>query len=287
MKIAIFGTTYDSRHNQSLIDVVDVLIKNGVEVIFEQSFFDYVRPNVALPEVKNAHTDDIEVDIAISFGGDGTFLATSHKLAKKNIPILGINAGHLGFLADVSASEIEEVLVDVINGHYNVEPRVMLQMKLSSPLGGIYLALNEIAILRQDTSSMITLDVYIDSEFVNSYKSDGLLISTPTGSTAYSLSVGGPIVSPKSANFIVVPMAPHSLTVRPLIINDDCKIGVRVKSRSGNYQIAVDGYSIHLPESTSVFIEKAEYQIKSIQPQNHTFFKTLRNKLMWGADTRL
>lgn len=286
MKIAIFGTSYDCHYNQCLEDIVDILRAKNVEVVFEKTFLEYVRDKISVSGIEAVASEAVEADIAISFGGDGTFLATSQILAKKGTPILGINAGHLGFLADVSDHELESVLKDVLEGRYKIEQRVMLQMKLSSQSDTDYTALNEIAMLRHDTSSMIAVDVTIDGEFVANYKSDGLLVATPTGSTAYSLSLGGPIVSPNSANLLVVPISPHSLTVRPLVIRDDCRIDVCVKSRSGNYQVAVDGRSINLDDSTTIAIKKSDYRINSIQPLDHTFFRTLRNKLMWGADTR-
>ena len=287
MRIAIFGTTYDHHYNQCLQDVVNILGSNGASIVFEKTFRKYIDGQITLSGVETAEADSVDADIAISFGGDGTFLATSQMLAKKGTPILGINAGHLGFLADVSAHELEQVLLDILSGRYKIEKRVMLQMKLSNDTDTSHTALNEIAILRHDTSSMIAVDVTIDGEFVANYKSDGLLVATPTGSTAYSLSLGGPIVSPNSANFLIVPIVSHSLTVRPLVIRDDCRIDVCVKSRSGNYRIGVDGHSINLDESTTIAIEKSRYQTNSIQPLDHTFFRTLSNKLMWGADTRV
>lgn len=287
MKIAILGTSYEQRYDRSLVDVIEILLRNGVDIFIEESFRRYIGDRVSIPEVSVVPLDDIEADMAISFGGDGTYLVTSHTLARKNIPILGINAGHLGFLADVSISEIESVLLDVVEGRYTTESRVMLDVRFSDGTESARTVLNEVAVLRGDTCSMLTLDLYVDGEFVNSYKSDGLLVSTPTGSTAYSLSVGGPIVSPDSADFIISPIAPHSLTVRPLIVRDDRTIEIRMKSCAESYQIAVDGYSMHLPDSTSIRVKKSQYSITSIQPEGHTFFKTLRSKLMWGADTRL
>ncbi|PID94649.1 MAG: NAD kinase [Bacteroidales bacterium] len=285
MKIAIFGTTYDKKYNKLLETIIQTLNKNAVEMVFEQFFFSFVKQNsdICLDNITKQYAQDIDADIAISFGGDGTFLATAKLLLEKNILILGINAGHLGFLADVPEKEIETVLSEIIDGKYKIERRAMLRIELSDKKYGVFRALNEVALLRQDTASMIEIDMTIEGEDVTSYKSDGLIISTPTGSTAYSLSLGGPIISPKSENFLIVPLAPHSLTVRPLVIPDNCQIELKVYSRSGNYQVAIDGQSINLPDSTTVKIEKSDYMVQCIQPLNHTFFKTIRDKLKWGV----
>jgi len=265
MKIILFGSK-----NVNLVQKIhEISVKNGAELVIADEMNDFCA------------------DFAISLGGDGTFLTTSSKIGAKNISILGINAGRLGFLADVGEEEIDAVLPEIIAGKYRVEERSVLQMSLSDEnVPTIPFALNEIAVLKMDTSSMINISTFIDNELVNIYKSDGLIISTPTGSTAYSLSVGGPILTPNAKNFVIVPVASHSLTVRPLVICDNCEIKLVISSRSGSCQIAVDGRSFQISDKTEIFIKKADFTVKSIQPQNHSFYNTLKNKLMWGKDAR-
>ena len=207
--------------------------------------------------------------------------------AKKNIPILGINTGRLGFLADVSPEEMEETFEDIYKGNYKVEDRSVLQaFSEGKPLKGYPCGLNEIAILKRDSSSMITIHTSINGAYLTTYQADGLVIATPTGSTAYSLSIGGPVIVPHSNTIAITPVAPHSLNIRPIVINDDWEITLDVESRSHNFLVAIDGRSETCREGTRLTIRKADYRIKVIKRQNHVFFHTLRDKMMWGADGR-
>jgi NAD+ kinase len=291
MKIILFGTRNNDFFDAFIEKIFNTLIKNGVEIFVENVLFRQLQEKSALylekinPLIDNSN---FSADIAISLGGDGTFLNTAAKIVDKNIPILGINAGRLGFLADVSEAEIESVLQEILKKNYRIEQRTVLQLALSdSIIPTSPFALNEIAVLKQDSSAMLNISAWVDNEFVNTYQSDGLLVSTPTGSTAYALSVGGAILAPNSSNFIILPVASHSLTVRPLVIGDNCKIRLQASSRTGICQIAIDGRSFQIFDKTEIFIKKAAHFIKSITPLNHSFFNTLRNKLMWGADIRL
>ena len=225
--------------------------------------------------------------MAISLGGDGTFLKAAAQVGNRQIPILGINTGRLGFLADVLPEEMEQVVDEILKGHYWVEDRSVLQV--ISPTGAIHLTpfgLNEIAVLKHDSSSMISIHTAINGELLTTYQADGLVVATPTGSTAYSLSVGGPIIVPHSRTFAVTPVAPHSLNVRPLVIGDDAEITLRIESRSHNYLVSVDGRSESLSEETQLIIRKAHYCVRVVKRFDHHFFNTLRNKMMWGADAR-
>ena len=269
MKIILFGSKNNDFTAKLVQKIYEIVVKNGAELVIADEMGDFCA------------------DFAISLGGDGTFLTTAAKIGSKNIPVLGINAGRLGFLADVGEDEIDAVLPEIIVKKGLIEERSVLQMSLSDgQVPTIPFALNEIAILKMDNSSMIDVTTFIDNEQVNVYKSDGLIISTPTGSTAYSLSVGGPILTPNAKNFVIVPVASHSLTVRPLVICDNCEIKLKISSRTGSCQIAVDGRSFQISDKTEIYIKKADFTVKSIQPQNHSFYNTLRNKLMWGKDTR-
>ena len=225
--------------------------------------------------------------MVLSMGGDGTFLKAASYVGKKNIPILGINTGRLGFLADISPEEMEETFEDIYRGNYKVEDRSVLQVFSESQfLKGYPCGLNEIAILKRDSSSMITIHTSINGAYLTTYQADGLVIATPTGSTAYSLSIGGPIIVPHSKTIAITPVAPHSLNVRPIVVNDDCEITLDVESRSHNFLVAIDGRSETCREGTRLTIRKADYHIKIVKRPNHVFFHTLRNKMMWGADGR-
>ena len=222
----------------------------------------------------------------MSIGGDGTFLKTASHVGNKNIPILGINTGRLGFLADISGEEIVAAFDDILNNRYRIEERTILQVKTSDSNEIFGYALNEVAVLKQDTSSMITVHTKLNEEFLTDFQSDGLIVSTPTGSTAYSMSVGGPLVLPLSKNFILAAVAPHSLNIRPLVIPDDFKIELEVKSRLGCYLISLDGRSAVLNQSTKIFVQKSDFTLKLLKRENYTYYNTLRNKLMWGVDKR-
>lgn len=225
------------------------------------------------------------VNMALSVGGDGTFLRTAALIGNANVPILGINAGHLGFLADVPLSEAADVLPAIISqAHYTVERRSLLQLDIPDCRQHYQRhALNEVAILKRDQSSMVSVSVYVDGLFLNRYDADGLTIATPTGSTAYAMSAGGPILEPQSANWVIVPIAPHSLTTRPLVLRDTCRLELRVESRNNIFLVAVDGTPLHLTTQSRLIIEKADYSIGVVRRPERTFYDTLREKLMWGA----
>ena len=208
-------------------------------------------------------------------------------MAGKNIPILGINAGRLGFLADVSKDEIIQAIDEFFLGDYKVEERTMLEVEVDSlPSDYTPYALNEVALLKQDSSSMITINATFGANFLNSYQADGLIIATPTGSTGYSLSVGGPVLMPECSDFVIAPVAPHTLNVRPLVVPDNEAITLSVESRTGNYLVALDGRSFVSSCNKDISLRKAPFKTLVIKRNNHTFVSTLRNKLMWGADNR-
>lgn len=231
---------------------------------------------------------DTDVDMALSIGGDGTFLRTAAAVGKSGIPILGINAGHLGFLADVPLEEVEDALISIlINKRYEVEHRSLLHLDiLNCQQPYQQNALNEVAILKRDQSSMVSVSVFVDGCFLNQYDADGLAIATATGSTAYAMSAGGPILEPQSNCWVIVPIAPHSLTTRPLVIRDSCELDIQVESRNNIYLVATDGKPVHLTTQSKLHLSKADYQIGVVRRPDRTFFDTLRTKLMWGRDGR-
>lgn len=239
-------------------------------------------PGVSLVE------GDAEVDMALSVGGDGTFLRTAAAIGRSEVPILGINAGHLGFLADVPLSEVDDALTSIlVEKKYEVEHRSLLHLDiLNCQQPYQQNALNEVAILKRDQSSMVSVSVYVDGNFLNQYDADGLAIATATGSTAYAMSAGGPILEPQSNCWVIVPIAPHSLTTRPLVIRDSCELDIEVESRNNIYLVATDGKPVHLTTQSKLHLSKADYQIGVVRRPDHTFFDTLRTKLMWGRDGR-
>lgn len=229
-----------------------------------------------------------DVDMALSIGGDGTFLRTAASIGRTGVPILGINAGHLGFLADVPLLEVSDALKTIlIDKNFIVEYRSLLHLDIldcSQPYQQY--ALNEVAVLKRDQSSMVSVSVYVDGCFLNQYDADGLAIATSTGSTAYAMSAGGPILEPQSNCWVIVPIAPHSLTTRPLVIRDSCELDIVVESRNNIYLVATDGKPVHLTTQSKLHLSKADYQIGVVRRPDHTFYDTLRTKLMWGRDGR-
>ena len=222
-------------------------------------------------------------------GGDGTFLTSAAAIGDKNIPILGVNCGHLGFLAEVQTQDVDNILQKLVDGEYTIERRSLLNLTILDKEGikreGLIMApnaLNEIAILKQGLTNMLTIETKVNGELLHTYHSDGLIIATPTGSTAYNLSIGGPIVVPQNRGMILTPIAPHSLTVRPIIMPDDWKIDIRVSSRYDAYMVSVDGRSQSLSTDLSLHIERAPYTVKVVQIGDNSFLKSLKTKLNWG-----
>lgn len=289
MKFAIFGNTYQAKKSSHAENLFRILEQRKAQICVCREFHHFLTADLHLniPSAELFDGDDFYADMVISIGGDGTFLKAASRVGKKDIPILGINTGRLGFLADISPKEMEETFDEIYNNHYKIEERSVLQLKcndkhlMESPY-----ALNEIAVLKRDSSSMISIHAAINGAPLTTYQADGLVVATPTGSTAYSLSVGGPVIVPHSKTIAITPVAPHSLNVRPIVICDDWEITLDVESRSHNFLVAIDGRSESCKESTQLKISKADYSIKVVKRFNHIFFDTLRNKLMWGADIR-
>ena len=289
MKFAIFGNIYQAKKSSYAEQLFKLLTQHNAQICICQEFYNFLTEtlHLVLPPVELFNDDDFEADIVISLGGDGTFLKAASRVGKKNIPILGINTGRLGFLADISPEEMGNTLEDIYNHHYKIEERSVLQLDCNDKsLMHCPYALNEIAVLKRDSSSMISIHTAINGAPLTTYQADGLIIATPTGSTAYSLSVGGPIIVPHSKTIAITPVAPHSLNMRPIVICDDWTITLDVESRSHNFLVAIDGRSESCKETTRLTISRADYTIKVIKRLDHIFFNTLRNKMMWGADIR-
>ncbi len=288
MKVAIFGNTNRPDVLSYLKIFFESLHDKGVNFLLKENLYVYMKENdLSVDDVSVIVDDDFQADLAISIGGDGTFLTTAACIGDKQIPILGVNTGRLGFLTDVSEDNIKSAIDLILKKEYHTEERSLLYVETSETESLTYpYALNEVAVLKQDTSSMIAISASLNGEPVHTYQSDGLIVSTPTGSTAYSMSVGGPIVVPQAQNIILSPVASHSLNVRPLIIPDDWTLELEVNSRTGSFLLALDGRSKVLEQTTKLKISKADHKIKIIKQPGHTFFNTLKNKLMWGLDKR-
>lgn len=288
-RFAIFGNTYQPKNSQAVQKLFDILTSYGAQILVDKPFFAYLRDEMRI-QMSNCETvegDSFCADVAISMGGDGTFLTTAMRVGEKQIPILGINTGRLGFLADFSLSDIEQTLAACFSGQLRQEHCSILQVESSDgSLHGFPYALNEVAILKHDISSMISIRVDINGEYLTTYQADGLIVNTPTGSTGYALSVGGPVMLPGSQDIGLVPVAPHGLTVRPLMLPDNQEISLSVESRSHSFLVAIDGRSESCGESTRLTIRKAPYMVHVLKRPDASFLHTLRSKLLWGSDTR-
>lgn len=292
MKVAVFGTQVSDDFVPVLQEFFGFLKAREIEVQLYKPFYNFITEELQAKTYYtsffHSHTDfDEENSYIFSVGGDGTFLQSVLLIRNFSIPVIGVNSGRLGFLADISEDQVNDALVNIFNKNYKVVKRTMLEIEFSDRENlDFNYALNEMTVLKTDNSSMLNVTAYIDGEFLNNYWADGLIIATPTGSTAYSLSVGGPILTPNSENIIITPMAPHNLTIRPIVVPDNCTITLKVEGRGSNYLTSLDSRSVAVEFSTVITIKKARFKLKTLQLPEQPFFYTLRNKLMWGIDRR-
>ena len=289
LRFAFFGNTYQPKKSVSIRQILASLAQRKAEVSIERAFYDFLvsDPQNALSGVTVFDGNNFDADFVISMGGDGTFLRAASMVGSKQVPILGINTGRLGFLADVTAQEIDHTIQALYEGDYAVETRSVIEVSTSGQkLKGYRCALNDVAILKRDNASMITIHCTVNGDYLTTYQADGLIMSTPTGSTAYSLSNGGPIIVPGTHVFLLTAVAPHSLNVRPIVLSEDSEIQLTVESRTHNYLVALDGRSEPLQETTRLRLRKAPYRVRVIKRADTKYFYTLREKMMWGADQR-
>lgn len=292
MKIALYGLTVNPDFTEELPRLFSLFKEKKIENFIYRPFLEYLNQDCNFfPEVSGTFEtgNDLPEDVSflMSLGGDGTLLKSFVAAMNRSIPLVGINSGRLGFLSDISRDEIDKALDDIIAGNIIIDERTVLELEvLHSDHSDFYYALNEITVTKLDSSSMINIHTYINDEFLNTYWADGLIIATPTGSTAYSLSVGGPILTPDSENFVISPIAPHNLTVRPLVVPDHHDITLQVEGRGLHFLTSVDSKSEPIYFSVLLKISKASFKVKTIRLKDHSFFTTLRNKLMWGVDKR-
>ncbi|RKE91885.1 NAD kinase [Ichthyenterobacterium magnum] len=293
MKIAIYGQYYHNNTQSSIDTLLNFLASKNVSVYIENDFFNMVKNKSSISitntPFKTFKTLDNTYDLLISIGGDGTILRAITHVRDLSIPIVGINTGRLGFLATIQNNQIEAAIDDILNGDYKTTERTLLCVETqpeNEDLLETNFALNEIAVSRKNTTSMITVETHLNNEYLTSYWADGLIISTPTGSTGYSLSCGGPVITPDANNFVITPIAPHNLNARPFVIPDDTEIRLKIDGREEHYLISLDSRIATLHNSTIVTIKKADFNIKMIELTHESFIDTLRKKMLWGEDRR-
>ncbi len=292
IKVAIYGRAFQAQVSKHVVQLFELLTERNVEVWVYGEFKEFLTETYSIAENENTFTcqQDLPKDIKfmLSLGGDGTMLAAVSILRDSNIPITGINLGRLGFLASINKENIEEALIALLSDHYTIEKRTLLAVEAesSSLFNGSSFALNDVTLIKRDTSAMITLKVSLNGDFLNEYWADGLIIATPTGSTAYSLSCGGPIISPGSGNFVITPISPHNLNVRPLVISDEDVLRIEIESRGDRFLLSCDSRTVNVATSEKIRIFKAGFEINLIRLKDESFFSTLRQKLLWGLDTR-
>ncbi|MEJ6588778.1 MAG: NAD kinase [Crocinitomicaceae bacterium] len=291
MRVAIYGRKITKQTLPAFNEVFETLSSFGWEMILEEemskSLTQKTTLNFPFDTFSSANDLTSGVDLMISIGGDGTFLKSVNYIRSSGFPILGINTGRLGFLANVSKENIQEALGLVRDKKYIYQERSLLRVHADDGLlENDFFAMNELALHKKDSSSMMTVRVSLDGNFLNTYWSDGLIVSTPTGSTAYNLSCGGPIVTPGCQVHIVTPIAPHNLNVRPMVIPDHMPITLNVEGRGRSYLLSLDGKSISIRQGQEIVIKKADFMIKVIKFENNNFLDTIRNKMLWGIDNR-
>jgi NAD+ kinase len=293
MKVAIYGQYYQNSTEPIIKDIFTFFNNNAVELVIEKNFLDILYEKQLVQQdykTFSSHTElDSGFDILISIGGDGTILRAATLVRDSGIPILGINAGRLGFLAMVQRDNIDAFLNFILHKQYTLSPRTLLSLDISPEndcVSEINFAMNEITVSRKDTTSMITIETYLNGEFLNAYWADGLIISTPTGSTGYSMSCGGPILTPDVESLVITPLAPHNLNARPLVIPDSTEVMLKVSGRDDQYLVSLDSRVTSIAKESVLTIRKTPFTINMAEIPEETFLKTLRKKLLWGEDRR-
>ena len=292
MKIAIYGREFNLSVLSYVQQLFDFLNKKNLEICIYADFYEFLKSKFPCQDNLSTFTshEDIPKDVAfmLSLGGDGTMLSAVSIIKDSGLPVAGINFGRLGFLATINKTDIEKALIQILNNAYTLQKRALLTVESDEEklFEGKNFALNDITVFRYDSSAMITVNAHINGELLNSYWADGLIIATPTGSTAYSLSCGGPIIMPGSGNFVVTPISPHNLNVRPIVISSDFELDLEIESRTGKYILSCDSRSVTLSSTTKLKIKKAPFFINLIRLDKEGYFSTLREKLLWGIDVR-
>lgn len=291
MQIAVFGKQFDPSYDRSIAFLLKELSHRGYDLVFDKNLIEFLKERELLPfsELKVFSSDEPlnGVDLLISIGGDGTLLDTLTIVRDSGTPVLGVNTGRLGFLSNIACDKIGEALDAFESEAYSIDERSLIQVNVEGVLDGSFpYALNEVTIHKKDDASMVTVKAAMDDVFINKYWADGLIVATPTGSTAYSLSCGGPIVMPGSKNFILTPIAPHNLNVRPLVVPNDSTIRLSATGRAPGYLLTIDSQSFELPPDREVALSTAPFTMRLVNLEEQHFFQTIRNKMLWGLDKR-
>ncbi len=292
MKVAIYGHTYQESVAEYVSELLDELYKEGAKIAIETEFHTSLKDQFNLKEYTvftESEGLDSSFDMFVSFGGDGTILRATTFVKDIGIPIVGVNTGRLGFLSTFKKEDVRKVVREFVNGDYTIVERSLVAVSASSGIPefvDLNFALNEVTVSRKDTTSMITVETYLNDEYLTSYWADGLIVATPTGSTGYSLSCGGPVIVPTAKSLVLTPIAPHNLNARPLVISDDTVIRLKVSGREENHLVSLDSRIASVVNGKEIEIKKAPFTIKMVEYTSESFLKTLRNKMLWGQDKR-
>ncbi len=291
MLIAIYNRIFDPIDLPVISRLIDLLDLHKLQPVFYLDFYERIRHHYPFKETPRLFTGKKDLprntDMLLSLGGDGTILDSVCFVGNSGIPLIGINTGRLGFLAAIPEDEVEEAILSLVRGSYTLEKRSLIHLDSSIPLfDGSPFALNEFTLHRQDTSSMIKIHTYLNGEFLNTYWADGLIVSTPTGSTGYSLSCGGPVVFPQTSSFLITPVAPHNLNTRPILVPDDVVVSFEIEGRSEQFLCTLDARTETIRSSVQLAVKKENFMISLVRPDEHNFLKTIRQKLYWGIDKR-
>lgn len=291
MLVGLYNRTFDEQDVPILVRILQILEQHKLQTVFYKEFYERLQPYMqfaAIPRLFTGKKDlPLNTDMLFSLGGDGTMLDTVSFVGNTNIPLIGVNLGRLGFLAAIPAEEAEAAVLSLVKGSYTLEKRTLLHLDSSVPLfDGSPFALNEFTIHRQDSSSMIKIHTYLNGEFLNTYWADGLIVATPTGSTGYSLSCGGPVVFPQTSSFVITPVAPHNLNTRPIVVPDDNVISFEIEGRAEQFLCTMDARTEIIKSNVQLAVKKENFLISLVRPDEHNFLKTIRQKLYWGIDRR-
>lgn len=289
MKVALYGQGYSRETEAALNDMLEVLQAYAAEVIIEEDFRHYFSKTMQSFDVFNQQYGlDASCDLFVSFGGDGTVLRAITYVRDMGIPVVGVNTGRLGFLSTIRTDQVQQLVRDFFAGAYHLVDRCLVAVDLDRPAAEDFMnfALNEVTVSRKDTTSMITVETYLDNEYLTSYWADGLIVATPTGSTGYSLSCGGPVITPSAQSLVLTPIAPHNLNARPMVISDTTVIKLKVSGREPQHLLSLDSRITSLDNGTEITITKANFSVKMVEFPSESFFKTIRHKLLWGEDRR-
>jgi NAD+ kinase len=291
MLIALYNRTFEPEDVPLLVGILKLLQQHKLQMVFYKEFYERLEPHMQFAKTPRLFTGKkdlpAQTDMLFSLGGDGTMLDTVCFVGNSNIPLIGVNLGRLGFLAAIPADEAEAAIVSLVKGSYTLEKRSLVHLDSSIPLfNGAPFALNEFTIHRQDTSSMIKIHTYLNGEFLNTYWADGLIVATPTGSTGYSLSCGGPVVFPQTSSFVITPVAPHNLNTRPIVVPDDNVISFEIEGRAEQFLCTLDARTEIINSNVQLAVKRESFQVSLVRPDEHNFLKTIRQKLYWGIDRR-